>query len=167
MVYQQLPFLGNKKIADISWTQRATSSFVGNKHRYIYTKFNVVILLYYHIKTVSLRSDSWKSTKAKKRKAFAKLKKYTLSQWFYSFEYKVIYSTDSDSYRSKLTLFSVSRRTLWTHSLQKVMKETPRFCTGKLGKPVTWKHCTHDRGNLGRDWVRKQLLGPWAGRCGR
>lgn len=109
MVYQHLPFLRNKKTADTSWTQKATSSSVGDKHRYIYTKFNVVILLYYHIKTVSLRSDYWKSTKVKK-KLFATLKKYTLSQWFYSFDYKVTDSKDSDSYRSKPTLFSVSRK---------------------------------------------------------
>lgn len=67
---------------------------------YTYTlssKFKVVHLFYYHIKTTSLWSNYWKSTKAKKKKkkekksTFATFKKYTLSQWFCLFDYKVIF----------------------------------------------------------------------------
>lgn len=73
----------------------------------------MVILLYYHIKNPSpkgqITGKKKKPTKAKIReKCLPHLKKYTLSQWFYLFDYKFICS--KDFYRGKPTLFFISRK---------------------------------------------------------
>lgn len=102
----------------------------------------MVNLLCYHIKTISLWLDYWKSTEANKTKKPLPCLKNTHylsgSTDFIVKSYALrtqTTRTPTESNRSKSTLFSVSRKdTLNIFTPRSDKKKMSRFWTGKLGK---------------------------------